>query len=162
MLYRLKLFLIVGIFLGYIHSSLAETIVSGLNNQWRFRKAGDKEWMPATVPGTVHTDLFDNKKIPDPFFGTNEKELQWIDTCDWEYELWFDANAEVINNYHCELQFEGLDTYAKVFLNDSLVLVADNMFRTWNIQCNKFLKPVQNHLVVIFESAENKGRAAAK
>src|SRR5690349_23724906 len=109
MLYRLKLFLIAGIFLGYIHPSLAGTIVSAFSNQWRFRKSGDKEWMPATVPGTVHTDLFDNKKIPDPFFGTNEKDLQWIDTCNWEYELWFDAGTEIISNYHCELQFEGLD-----------------------------------------------------
>src|SRR5205085_2761225 len=125
-------------------------------------KHGDKEWLPATVPGTVHTDLLNNKKIPDPFFGTNEKELQWIDTCTWEYELWFNTSHDAINNSHCELQFDGLDTYAKVYLNDSLILGSDNMFRTWKIECNKFLKDEQNHLVIIFESAVNRGKAEAK
>ena len=97
--------------------------------------------MPATVPGTVHTDLLANNKIPDPFYGANEKELQWIDTCSWEYELWFDADSAFISDYHCELQFEGLDTYANVYLNDSHVLRAENMFRTWKVECNKLLKP---------------------
>ncbi len=30
-----------------------------------------------------------------------------------------------------ELVFEGLDTYADVYLNDSLILKAENMFREW-------------------------------
>jgi beta-mannosidase len=159
---RSVIFFVCCFFFACSQSSLAGTIVSELNSQWRFRKSGDKEWMSATVPGTVHTDLFENKKIPDPFFGTNEKDIQWIDTCNWEYEMWFDAGAEIISNYNCELQFEGLDTYAKVYLNDSLILTADNMFRTWKIQCNKILKPQQNHLVVIFESAVKRGRELAK
>lgn len=39
-----------------------------LDSNWQFRKAGDTEWLPAKVPGCVHTDLLDHKKIPDPFF----------------------------------------------------------------------------------------------
>ena len=44
-----------------MHPALAqgpETI--DLNGPWQFREAGtkEKEWLPATVPGTVHTDLF--------------------------------------------------------------------------------------------------------
>jgi beta-mannosidase len=27
------------------------------------------EWLPATVPGTVHQDLINAGKIPDPFYG---------------------------------------------------------------------------------------------
>lgn len=148
--------------LHFILPVYANTTITEFNSGWRFRKHGDKEWLPASVPGSVHTDLFNNKKIPDPFFGTNEKELQWIDTCTWEYELWFNTNHDAINNSHCELQFDGLDTYAKVYLNDSLILVADNMFRNWKIECNKFLKDEKNHLVIIFESAVNRGKAEAK
>jgi beta-mannosidase len=153
---------IICFFVTGIHSVFASVLSVELNSNWRFRKSGDNEWLPATVPGTVHTDLFDNKKIRDPFFGTNEKKLQWIDTCSWEYDTWFDGNAEIISSYHCELQFEGLDTYAKVYLNDSLILIAENMFRTWRIECNKFLRPEKNHLVVIFESAVKRGREAVK
>jgi len=160
--YRFIILCISCFFLAEIHTCFGRVLTSELNSNWRFRKTGDKEWLPATVPGTVHTDLLDNKKIPDPFYGTNEKELQWIETCNWEYELWFNSNAEIISSYHCELQFEGLDTYAKVYLNDSLILVAENMFRTWSIECNKFMKPEKNHLVIIFESAVKRGNQEAR
>ncbi|MEZ4983030.1 MAG: hypothetical protein R2769_15890 [Saprospiraceae bacterium] len=58
-----------------------------LNGEWKFRKVGDEKWMPATVPGTVHTDLYDNGVIENPFYRTNESKLQWIDKEDWEYQL---------------------------------------------------------------------------
>ncbi|HZH72794.1 MAG TPA: hypothetical protein VFD91_09910, partial [Mariniphaga sp.] len=34
-----------------------------INDDWVFSKAGDSEWLSATVPGTVHTDLMENNKI---------------------------------------------------------------------------------------------------
>src|SRR5688572_15314957 len=93
---RFIIFFLACFFFHGFHSLFARTLVTELNNHWRFRKTGNKEWMTATVPGTVHTDLLANKKIPDPFYGTNEKDLQWIDTCGWEYELWFDADTAFI------------------------------------------------------------------
>ncbi len=48
-------------------------------NDWKFKKSGENVWLPAIVPGTVHTDLLANKKIEEPFFRTNEKDLQWVD-----------------------------------------------------------------------------------
>jgi beta-mannosidase len=31
-----------------------------INEGWTFRQANEGQWLPATVPGTVHTDLLDN------------------------------------------------------------------------------------------------------
>ena len=45
-----------------------------LDSNWQFRKAGDTEWLPAKVPGCVHTDLLDHKKFPTPSSG-NETGL---------------------------------------------------------------------------------------
>ena len=42
---------------------------------WKFREINKTEWLPATVPGCVHTDLLANKKIEDPFYRDNEKNL---------------------------------------------------------------------------------------
>ena len=64
---------------------------------WSFRKKSDTHWLPATVPGTVHTDLFNNKIIPDPFYGSNEKQLQWIENEDWEYQTSFSISIEEAN-----------------------------------------------------------------
>ena len=42
-----------------------------VESAWKFREAGGKEWLPATVPGCVHTDLLQNRKIEYPFYRTN-------------------------------------------------------------------------------------------
>jgi beta-mannosidase len=124
---------------------------------WKFRQLGDTAWFKAVVPGTVHTDLFWNNLISDPLYGLNEYKLQWIEKKDWEYKCQFDLSKELLEKEHINIVFEGLDTYAKVYLNNSLVLTADNMFRKWETDCKKLLKEKNNELRIVFESAVNKG-----
>ncbi len=102
-----------------------------LNSNWMFQKSGDAEWMKAKVPGTVHTDLMDNKKIPDPYYRNNEKEVQWVDKVDWVYKTQFDVPVGLLNMENLELDFKGLDTYADVYLNGKLLFKADNFFVGW-------------------------------
>ena len=148
---------------------LLPILVFGQNNErnlslekWSFRKKTTANWLSAKVPGTVHTDLSANKIIQNPFFGDNEKQLQWIENEDWEYQTTFSISNEEIKSENCILQFEGLDTYADVFLNDKKILMADNMFRTWNVNVKKDLKSGQNTLRIVFFSAVKKGKEAAK
>lgn len=128
-----------------------------LNDQWTFRQVGKREWLPATVPGTVHTDLIANDSIPDPFFRTNEKNLQWIDKVDWEYQTTFDLPADWLERDAITLECLGLDTYADVYLNDSLVLLADNFFCHWEKEVKSRLRPGKNHLRVYFHSPTRTG-----
>ena len=55
--------------------------------------------------------------IPDPFFGDNEKDLQWIGEKEWVYRCAFDADDSLLWHEHILLEFDGLDTYAEVTLN---------------------------------------------
>src|ERR1700677_1799512 len=128
-----------------------------LSTSWKFREAGTGEWLPATIPGTVHTDLLVAGKIPDPFYRTNERDLQWIDKKDWEYETTLNIDATTLAHDHIELCFEGLDTYADVYLNDALVLQADNMFRRWTADIKAHAKPGQNTLRVLLPSPVAEG-----
>src|SRR5690625_6218819 len=57
-----------------------------LDNNWRFKESSATDWLPAQVPGCVHTDLIKNEQINDPFYGKNELDHQWIDKKDWEYK----------------------------------------------------------------------------
>src|SRR3712207_8954090 len=50
----------------------------------------------AQVPGSVHTDLQRTGLIPDPFWGSNELELQWIEETDWEYSTTFDVPDDLL------------------------------------------------------------------
>ncbi|MET0650412.1 MAG: glycoside hydrolase family 2 protein [Pyrinomonadaceae bacterium] len=132
----------------------ARTTIS-LNTGWTFRQAGQSEWRRAAVPGSVHTDLLANKLIEDPFYRDNEPKLQWIGKADWEYRTTFDVPAAVLRRRNVELVFEGLDTYATVYLNERQVLEADNMFRTWRMDAKPSLKVGANTLRVVFRSPVN-------
>jgi beta-mannosidase len=153
---RAKLFLILLIQLFAASSYPKETDSSSvikydINNDWQFKQQGKADWLSAKVPGCVHTDLLDNKIIPDPFFGTNEKDLQWIGQCDWDYKTSFTIPINLLSKNNIELVFDGLDTYADVYLNDSLILSANNMFRTWKIPCKGLLKE-KNILAIHFNN----------
>jgi beta-mannosidase len=123
---------------------------------WTFHEVGGaarfKDWMPAQVPGCVHTDLLRGKKIPDPFWGTNEKDLQWIERSDWEYRSSFVADEALLAREKVELVWQGLDTFAEVFVNGASVLVADNMFRTWRVDVRAKLVKGANNVLVRFRS----------
>ncbi|MEN9337057.1 MAG: hypothetical protein RLZZ500_2044 [Bacteroidota bacterium] len=131
------------------------------NLNWKVVQWGKKDTLKATVPGTIHTDLLVNHRIPDPFLKANEKEVQWIENEDWVYEAQFSLSEGELQKEHIELVFEGLDTYAYVFLNGQSILDADNMFRTWRVDVKSFAK-AQNHLKIQFKSAVQRTNALAQ
>ena len=76
--------------------------------KWQFEYKG--KWFSATVPGTIHTDLFAHNIIEDPFYGNNEQELQWIEDENWSYKNTFGVTQEQLQDKHIEINFKGLDT----------------------------------------------------
>lgn len=123
-----------------------------IDKGWTFKQVRGNNWYPATVPGVVQTDLMDNKIIEDPFFRLNERNIQWIDKEDWEYKTTLNVSPDIFNKDNIELDFKGLDTYADVYLNDSCILKADNMFREWTVNVKNLLKKDDNELRVYFHS----------
>ena len=123
-----------------------------LNNGWEFSQAGKGEWLPATVPGTVHQDLIDNNKLINPFFGMNEEKVQWVEKEDWQYKTTFVLTKEQLSRQAALLNFEGLDTYADIYLNGSLLERTDNMFVGYEIPVKDVLREGENRLQVYFHS----------
>jgi beta-mannosidase len=117
-----------------------------LHSSWQFRKSGAKIWLPANVPGSVAADIWRNK--------TEGKNLQ-IRTANnenWEYRTIFDVQKEILEHDVIQLCFDGLDTYAMVYLNDSLILNANSRFRQWQVDCKHLLRPRGNQLKVYLQS----------
>ncbi len=133
------------------------SVQTTLKEGWMFRQAGDWEWMPATVPGTVHTDLLANGVIEDPFYRLNERQVQWIDKVDWEYRIPFFVGKKLLAYDRIQLDFKGLDTYARVFVNGQKVLEASNMFREWQTGVKGLLKEGENELRVVLRSPIQEG-----
>jgi len=121
---------------------------------WQFRDATKKSpWRAAVVPGCVHTDLRRHGLIPDPFFGTNELDLQWIEARDWEYRTTFQVSAALLREDAVELVAGGLDTVATVRLNGRVVARTENMFTGWRWDVKSLLRAGANELTVHFGSA---------
>ena len=123
-----------------------------LGNNWQFRQYHIGKWLPAEVPGTVHTDLINNGIIEDPFYRDNEKHIQWIDKADWEYELRFQVDEQLAGQKHKQLVFQGLDTWCDITLNGQPLLSTNNMFRTWKADVSGLLSGKENILHLRFRS----------
>ncbi|PXW92205.1 beta-mannosidase [Streptohalobacillus salinus] len=118
---------------------------------WLFKDKESETWLAADVPGSVQTDLYKQGKIKDPFYGDNERDLQWIDKKDWQYETQFQLTNQQLRS-QCQLVFHGLDTYTTIYLNNQLLLETDNMFRTYTVDINALAKTGNNHLCLEFRS----------
>ncbi|MBO2525431.1 MAG: beta-mannosidase [Bacteroidetes bacterium] len=120
---------------------------------WEFQYQG--QWYPAFVPGYIHTDLIDNKLIPNPFYGCNEDSVQWVSDSCWVYRLLFDG-TNIDPNQHPELVFEGVTGYAEFYLNGEPLLnqegqnYTDNSYRTWRFLLPANVKDKDNELIVKF------------
>lgn len=126
---------------------------------WSYKRANEDstKWQPClkkTNGNQIHTDLLNNGEIPDPFIDRNEKDLQWIGEEDWEYKTTFMVDS---NKKH-ELVFEGLDTFATIYVNDKQVLTTDNMFRTYTLDVTNCSQEL-NELRIVFKSALKQSRA---
>ncbi|MGO9108119.1 MAG: beta-mannosidase [Thermoguttaceae bacterium] len=123
-----------------------------LGGAWQVVQEGAGETIPAIVPGCIHTDLLAAKKIPDPFFRDNERAVQWVGEANWLYRRSLDVAPELLAHDYVVLKCEGLDTLATIRLNDAVVAHTDNMFRTYEFDVKKLLKPGNNTLEIKFDS----------
>ena len=72
--------------------------------------------IPACVPGNVELDLQRAGLLPDPFFASNIRKLRQLENDSW----WYRRRMHIPDNFAlqpCELVFEGLDTFATVWVN---------------------------------------------
>ena len=113
---------------------------------------GDTLWSDAKVPGTVHQDLLNHNRIPNPFYGMNEEAVQWVENEDWMYRTSFVVDEQQLGRDAAVLELDGLDTYADVFLNGALILRSDNMFVGHKIEVKPVLRKGVNRLLVRFRS----------
>lgn len=116
---------------------------------WGSDKDGGVLTLSANVPGCVHTDLIENNIISDIYYRDNSKYIQWIESRDFTYER--DFYVEEISD-GAYIEFDGLDTYADIFLNGVVVGTADDMFTPYAFCVDQVLKKGENHISVRFRS----------
>ncbi|OIQ37570.1 MAG: hypothetical protein BM555_00500 [Crocinitomix sp. MedPE-SWsnd] len=102
-----------------------------------------------TIPSEVHLDLYQSGTTTHPFNWNDSFSENMIEKGSFTYYTSF-LGENYLEKDNIELVFEGLDTYADVYLNDSCILKANNMFRSWEVDIKNLIKTGQNSLRVEF------------
>jgi beta-mannosidase len=111
----------------------------------------DHFWMSAKVPGDVHSTLIDKKVIEHPFFGHNDLKCRWIEEKVWWYRTEFHWDEDLQPDERMELTFEGLDTFATIYLNGVELAFSDNMFVPVTLDVTRELVRGKNVVAVKFD-----------
>ncbi|WDR06373.1 glycoside hydrolase family 2 protein [Devosia rhodophyticola] len=112
------------------------------------------------LPGDVHTALLANGEIPDPYFGSNEKAVMWVNERAWAVERQFVATPDQINGY-LTLTLSEIDCIAKVFLNGEVIASAQNAFIRYDIDVSGKVLEGKNTLRIEFGITRDVAKARA-
>ena len=132
-----------------------------LSGVWSLRQAGTEELVAANVPGDNHSALLAAGRIPDPYYGRNELQVQWIGEKDWEYSREFKVTESLLACESVYLNFDTVDTFAEVSVNGIRVGVTENMFRRYRFEIRHALKTGVNNIRVLIRSAAKEAAAVA-
>ncbi|KAM6961248.1 beta-mannosidase [Aplochiton taeniatus] len=157
-IYIVCFFYVIALF-GYLSS--AERI--HLNGKWTVRNSNGSLLFPAEVPGCVHSALFKQGIIQDPYYRLNDLSDRWIALDNWTYSTTFSISSGLRAKRGVHLVFEGVDTVAFIVLNGIPVGKTNNMFQRYDFPIKDWLKNDENTLVVHLASpvvyAEERSKA---
>ncbi len=133
-----------------------------LSGQWQLREAtaADGQPIPARVPGDTYSALLAAERIPHPYWGTNELQVQWVGQRDWEYSRTFAVTDDLLQHTSVYLNADSLDTVAAISINGRHVTTSDNMFVRCRIEVKEYLHAGENEIRIRFTSPEKAALAA--
>ncbi len=105
-------------------------------------------WLEGNVPGCAHYDLLRQGRIEDPFFEKNTRKLYDLELEEWWYRTSFEVPAGFPGE-RTELLFEGLDTFATVWLNGQEIGRHSNMFIPAAFDVTAALRAAQRNELVV-------------
>lgn len=100
----------------------------GENWRWYVDTPVGAPWLPATVPGSVVTDLWRAGELPDPYHGRNSRAAEWTGTRSWVYRHDVDLPA-LRDGEWATLQLDGIDPSGRVFCDGHELARVDGLYR---------------------------------
>src|SRR5579875_415441 len=108
------------------------------------------DWLPATVPSTVHYDLVRAGKLENPYASSAAAEAAaWVCASDWIFRKTFGIERRVLDAGLLALEFDGVDTFSDVWLNGHLLGRTANAYRSYRFPLQPgVIRAGRNELVV--------------
>ena len=127
-------------------------IFQTLNGNWVMNEKGTEKYLDAVIPGSVMSTLLLQRRIEDPFYRLNEYQAREISRKDFFFYREFEVLPELFEQERIRLVCEGIDTIAKIYINEMYVGRTTNMHRTWNFDVKNFLREGINFINIEFTS----------
>ncbi len=151
--------IILSLIVTSLQAQGSSTKIFSLDGKWELKGINPDKTkiitLEGTIPGQLHTDLEREGYIPDPFWRDNAEQCQWPEHWEWRYKKVFDLPNGFMQDW-VMLQFDGLDTYADVYINGKKVgtptqLASQDMFLPFEFDVSKnYLKKRGNVIEVRF------------
>jgi beta-mannosidase len=117
----------------------------------KLEKPDWRELIPCAVPGNLVADLFAIGLVPDPYYGENFRAVAWVAEWTFWYRKFFEVEQlkEKKDNHKVYLNFDGIDTFAEIYVNGTSVGKVHNMFMRHRFDVTPFVRhDAENELVV--------------
>ncbi|MEJ8306513.1 beta-mannosidase [Saccharibacillus sacchari] len=143
-------------------------VTTELNGSWRIKDFApgatpsqenaapgldDRYWMTGQVPGDVHHALTERRVIDPPYFGHNDLKSRWIEEREWWYRRGFEYSGALTKDKaeRFELTFDGLDTFATIFVNGHEIGRVGNMLMAHTFDVTRVIRSGWNMVAVRFD-----------
>jgi len=114
-----------------------------------FDGAADSDgWIAVCAPGDTYLALHAAGRLPDPFGDRMEESCAWVRDREWWWRTTFES-PPLNPGEKLVLTFDGLDTFAGIWLNGEIVATSANMFTAVVLDVTARAKPA-NMLAVRF------------
>jgi beta-mannosidase len=123
-----------------------------LNSNWDLKDEFSKINLKTDIPSSTYEILEKNNIIQNPYYGLNEKEVQWVHKKNWIFNKTFELTKEDLNNSKIELILEGIDTFSEIYLNNKLLGKTDNMFLEYKFDIKPYAQNKNDLRIIIKDS----------
>lgn len=123
-----------------------------LDGVWKITLDSTGESVEAATPVTDFNAFFKSGKIQDPFYGTNEKDVQFIGETGKTFERTFTIGAEMCKSKNVVLSCDMLDTLARIYINGKLIGKSENAYIRFEKDIKNVLKEGENEIRIHFDS----------
>ncbi|HEY0826985.1 MAG TPA: glycoside hydrolase family 2 TIM barrel-domain containing protein, partial [Bacilli bacterium] len=120
----------------------------GHSMELNMKLKGFMPWIPASVPGSVHWDLYQNGIISDPYWHTNSLTCEWVSERDWLFRTELDISGQW-QGRKIRLVCEGIDYSAKIRLNGKPIHEHTGMFTPAVVDITSCVNPGQINTLLI-------------
>lgn len=125
-----------------------------LQGSWNLEQISTGTVCPAILPGDNMTALHQAGRIPDPYFGTNELDVQWVGREDWAFHRKVSVPASFLKNDNIVLTLETVDTIAEFWINGTKAGESTTMFVPVQLPVRALLKEGENDIRIVLKSPE--------